>query len=142
MVKTNQHRCWGCIIGEPSQLLEKAQTSHLAFHGIHVKVVQDIKCECGLGPDETGRKQTMSEKLDVMRGRSWASTPLDVVMENPSAVSNDKSILTSPHLHPPLMALAPLHPPLPRARPSAPGVDTYSMGSSGLGRILHGVPGA
>jgi len=53
-MKTNRNGCWGCIIGEPSQLLEKDQTSGLAFHGIHVKMVKHIKCESSLGLDDTG----------------------------------------------------------------------------------------
>jgi len=61
-------------------------------------------------------KQTMSEELDVMGGRSWASTPLDVVMENPIAVSNDKSILL-PIIQKNLQVDLPLAPPLLRLQP-------------------------
>jgi len=56
VTKTNRNRCRGCIICEPSQLLEKAPTSSLAFHGIHVKMVKHIKSESGVGADDTGQK--------------------------------------------------------------------------------------
>ena len=55
---------------------------------------QNVKCESCLGVDKTDRKQTMSEKLHVMR-ESYAGTSLDAVMENPIAVNNDESVLTS-----------------------------------------------
>jgi len=58
-------------------------------------MVQAHKSESGLGVDDTGLKnRPCLNSWDVMGGRAWASTPLDVVMENPIAVSNDKSILT------------------------------------------------
>jgi len=39
---------------KPSELLEKAQSGCLAFHGIHVKMVKHIKSESSLGADELG----------------------------------------------------------------------------------------
>ena len=80
------------IVGEATQFLKEAHCCCLAYMGVHIEVVQDIKCECCFWRCGGGRKQAFTKKLDVLFCCTMTCAPIDVVLENSWAVHNDNRL--------------------------------------------------